>query len=64
MAVKFYKVLEKIAWKKINKAIFISELGLERAKRQGLVEGKPTKVIYPSINLKRFDNVKTKKGDY
>ena len=64
MAVKFYKVLEKIAWKKINKAIFISELGLDRARRNDLINGKPTKVIYPSINLKRFDDVKPKKGDY
>jgi len=56
--------LEKIAWKKINKAIFISELGLDRARRNDLINGKPTKVIYPSINLKRFDDVKPKKGDY
>ena len=64
MSVKFYKILEKIAWKKIDKAIFISELGLERAREHNLIEGKNPEVIYPSINLKRFENIKSKKKDY
>ena len=64
MAVKFYRILEKIAWKRIDKAIFISELGLERAEKHNLIEEKNPEVIYPSINLKRFEKIKSKKGDY
>jgi len=64
LATKFYRILEKMAWKRIDKAIFISELGLERADKHNLLENKNPEVIYPSINLKRFENIKPRKGDY
>jgi glycosyltransferase involved in cell wall biosynthesis len=64
LSAKFYRILEKIAWKRIDKAIFISDLGLERARKHNLIKNKNPEVIYPSINLKRFEKIKPKKGDY
>jgi len=63
-AVNFYRVLEKISWKRIDKAIFISELGLDRARKKNLIKDKDSFVIYPSVNLERFKKIKSKKGDY
>ncbi|MCK4553258.1 glycosyltransferase [Candidatus Pacearchaeota archaeon] len=64
LSAKFYRMLEKIAWKRIDKAIFISDLGLERAEKHNLIKGENPEVIYPPINLKRFDKIKSKKQDY
>jgi glycosyltransferase involved in cell wall biosynthesis len=62
-AVKIYKFFEKIAWKKIDFAIFNSELSLKRAKKL-IKNNKKTSVIYPPIKSKEFEKLKCKKGGY
>ena len=62
--VKIYRFFEKIAWKRIDFPIFISEEGLERAKKQGLLKNKKAKVIYVPVDTSKFLNLKTNKGDY
>ncbi|MBU1136622.1 MAG: glycosyltransferase, partial [Nanoarchaeota archaeon] len=64
LSTKIYKKLEKIAWKRIDKAIFISDLGLERARKRNLIGEENSSVITPSINLERFEKIKPKKGNY
>ena len=64
LAVKIYRIFEKISWKRIDCALFNSELSLERAKKHNLLKNKKFKIIYPPINIKEFENLKTKKGDY
>ena len=64
IAVKFYKILEQIAWKRIDKAIFISELSLERARIKGLLKNKKTEIIYPPVNVEKFNKLKTNEGNY
>ena len=64
LAVKIYRSFEKIAWKRIDYALFNSELSLERAQKHNLLENKKFKVIYPPVDVKGFGNLKTKKGDY
>jgi glycosyltransferase involved in cell wall biosynthesis len=64
LAANIYGLLEKIAWKRINKAIFISNLGLERAKEKNLLKNKKSGVVYVPINLDRFKKLKPKKGNY
>ena len=64
MAAKIYRALEKIAWKKIDKAIFISELGLERAKKHNLLEDKKTEIVYPPVDIEKFKKLKLKKENY
>lgn len=63
-AVWFYKILEKISWKRIDFPIFISELSLERAEQRGLLKNKKAKIIYPPINVEKFKKLKLGKGDY
>ena len=62
-AVKNYRVLEKISWKRIDFPIFISELSRERAIKRNLIKNK-SQVIYPPIDIDNFSKLKTKKGDY
>ena len=62
-AVRLYRILEKIAWKKIDFAMFISELSLERAKKRGLLKNKKIKIIYPPVDVEKFSKLKTRKGD-
>ena len=59
-----YRILEKIAWKKLDRPIFMSELILKRAKDHNLVKGKKTSIAYPPVNTDRFKNLKRKKGKY
>ncbi len=63
IAVSLYKTLEKSAWKKINFAIFNSNLTLERAKKRNLIDSKKSKVIYfpPEIKL---EEIKSANGQY
>jgi len=64
LAAKSYGFLEKIAWKRINRAIFISKLGLERAKNKNLLKKKESGVVYVPVDLNRFKKLKPKKGNY
>lgn len=64
VSIKIYKLLEKLAWKKIDKAIFISELSLERAREHGLLKNKKTEIIYPPVDVEKFKRIKAKKGNY
>lgn len=64
LAVNFYKVLEKKSWKKIDFAIFNSELSLERAKKRKLLYSKKVNVIYPPTEIKYIENIKTKNNGY
>lgn len=63
-SVVVYRLLEKIAWKKIDVVIFNSELSKERAKNNGLLKNKDHYVVYPPVNVSRYKNIKTKKEDY
>lgn len=64
MAIRLYKFFEKIAWKRINVAVFNSEFSLERAKKHGLIERKKIYVVYPPIDLEKFKKIKTKKSNF
>lgn len=64
LAVKTYGVFERIAWKRIDYALFNSELSLERAQKHNLLRNKKFKVIYPPVDVKKFGGLKTKKEDY
>jgi glycosyltransferase involved in cell wall biosynthesis len=63
-AASFYKILEKIAWKRIDYAIFNSELSLERAKKRNLIDHKKIKIIYPPTDIEDIKSVKTKDKNY
>ncbi len=64
LSVKFYRIIEKIAWKRINIAIFISELSLERANERSLIKNKKVKIVYPPTEIEDSKNIKTKNGGY
>jgi len=64
IGVGIYRILEKIAWKRIDLPIFISELSLERAEKRGLVKGKITKIVYPPSDIRNIKEIKIKKGNY
>lgn len=64
LAIKIYRLLEKMAWKKIDCAIFNSELSLKRAKEHNLLENKMVKIVYPPIDITKFNKLKTRQGDY
>jgi glycosyltransferase involved in cell wall biosynthesis len=63
-SVKIYRFFEKIAWKKIDLPIFISEEGLKRAEKQGLLKNKEPKVIYVPVNMDDFLKLPLSKGNY
>jgi glycosyltransferase involved in cell wall biosynthesis len=63
-AVRIYKVLEKIAWRKIDFVIFNSEISKRRAEKNNLVNNKDSEIIYPPINFNKFRMIKNKEGDY
>ncbi|MCS7134488.1 MAG: glycosyltransferase, partial [Candidatus Pacearchaeota archaeon] len=60
VAVYAYKLLEKIAWKKIDVAIFNSVLSLKRAKEHNLTKRKKIFIIHPPINLENLKKVRAK----
>jgi glycosyltransferase involved in cell wall biosynthesis len=64
LSVKIYRFFEKIAWKKIDSPIFISEEGLKRAEKQGLLKNKKARVIYPPVDLNQFSRLNQNKGEY
>ena len=49
ISVKIYKILEKIAWKRLDVVIFNSKLSKQRAEEHNLIKGKKTKIIHPPI---------------
>ena len=63
-AALIYRILEKISWKRIDVAIFNSELGLERARRHGLLKNKIVHIIHPPVNVQKFKKLKTRKGNF
>ena len=63
-AVKIYKIFEKKAWKKLDVVIFNSELSFERAQKHNLLKNKKTAIIYPPIDVGKFNKLKIKKGNY
>lgn len=60
----FYRWLEKLAWKRIDEAIFNSELSRERAEEHNLLNGKKTEIIYPPIDYGKFRNIKVRNDNY
>jgi len=64
LSVEIYRIFEKLAWKRIDFPIFISEEGLNRAKKQGLLKNKKARVIYVPVDLGKFDKLSSKKGDF
>lgn len=63
-SVKIYRFFEKIAWKRIDFPIFISEEGFKRAEKQGLLKNKKARVIYPPIDTNNFLKLTSNKGDF
>tara|TARA_Y100000034_G_scaffold67954_1_gene81991 strand:- start:665 stop:1819 length:1155 start_codon:yes stop_codon:yes gene_type:complete len=63
LSVKFYKIFEKKAWKKLDVIIFNSELSLSRAKEHNLLKKQKSYVINPLIDFSRFKKLKTKKSN-
>jgi glycosyltransferase involved in cell wall biosynthesis len=61
-AVRIYRLLEKLAWRKINYAIFNSELSLQRAISHNLLGNKKFFIVHPPIEVKKFG--KTKAENY
>jgi len=64
IAVHIYRFFERRAWKKIDVAIFNSELSLERAIKHNLVKEKKVYVVYPPVDVKKYEKAKIQKGDY
>jgi glycosyltransferase involved in cell wall biosynthesis len=62
--IKVYRFFERIAWKKINIAIFNSELTLGRAKERNLLKGKKVYVVYPTVFDLKIENKIGKPEDY
>lgn len=62
--VGIYKIFEKLAWKKIDVAIFISELSKKRAIDNNLLKDKENYIVYPPVNVSTYKNAKTKRGNY
>jgi glycosyltransferase involved in cell wall biosynthesis len=62
LAVKIYRILEKISWKKLDFVVFNSELSRQRAEESKILKGKKNKIIYPPID--HFANKEGKKENY
>ena len=56
VALNVYNYLERKAWKKIDFAIFNSELSRKRALDKNLIDKEKTDVIYPGLDLSNFYN--------
>lgn len=64
VAVKIYKIFEKLAWKKLDGVIFNSKLSESRAKEHGLLKKQKRYIICPPINFSRFELLKTRGGKH
>ena len=64
LSVGVYRIFEKMAWKRIDLPIFISEEGYKRAEKQGLLKNKKGKVIYPPVEIENFSKLPINKGNY
>jgi len=56
VALNVYNYLERKAWKKIDFAIFNSELSRKRALDKNLIDKEKTDIIYPGSDLSNFYN--------
>jgi glycosyltransferase involved in cell wall biosynthesis len=63
MSAKFYSMLEKKAWKKIDCSIFNSELTRQRAYEKNLIKNK-NYVVNPIVDVDRFEKIKTSDKKY
>ncbi len=63
-SVKIYRFFEKMAWKRIDFPIFISEEGFKRADKQGLLKNKKAKVIYPPVDTDKFLKLPQNRGNF
>jgi glycosyltransferase involved in cell wall biosynthesis len=64
LSVWVYRIFEKIAWRRIDFPIFISEEGYKRAEKQGLLKNKRAKVIYPPFEIDNFLKLPLNKGNF
>jgi glycosyltransferase involved in cell wall biosynthesis len=64
LSVKIYRLFEKIAWKRLDFPIFISEEAQERAKKQGLLKKKKSRVIYTPVDLNKFSKLNSNRKDF
>jgi len=63
-AVGIYRFFEKLAWRRIDRAFFISKESMNRARGKNLLKNKNAEVLYVQLNLEDFKNKKTKDGNY
>jgi len=63
LAVKFYRIFEKLAWKKLDVVIFNSELSKKRAKEHNLLKSQSIHIIYPPIDFSRFEKIKKRNSN-
>ncbi|MDE1848637.1 MAG: glycosyltransferase [Nanoarchaeota archaeon] len=61
IAVKTYKIFEKIAWKRLDVVIFNSKLSKSRAEERNLIINKESHVVYPPLSLSEFKTGEDKK---
>jgi len=61
LSVQIYKLLEKIAWKKIDILIFNSELSKQRAIGRKLISKQKDYVVNPPVNFKKRNKIKVGK---
>lgn len=62
-AVKIYLLFEKLAWKRIDKIAFISELSQGRGIERKLIKKEDSRIIYPTVDFSRFEKLKSKSGE-
>jgi len=63
-AVLFYRILERIAWRKIDCPIFNSELSKKRAEQNGLLKDKRSYIVHPPMNLKVTKKVNKNRDNF
>ena len=61
-SVNVYLFLEKLAWKRLDRIIFNSELSQKRAKDRNLLKKGKSFVVYPPIELSNFVNSSKNNG--
>ncbi len=63
LAVRIYKIFEKLSWKRLDYIVFNSELSKQRAIESNLLKNKKNIIIYPPIDLPHKNGL-TKTSDY
>jgi len=64
LSVKIYNFFERMAWKKIDRAIFISEVSRKRAIEKNLTGENLSKIVYPPVNFQNQKKGKSERGEY